>query len=241
MGRFKGTFEVPANYEPQKAAPFDARQLVNEKADLIKASTWQDSKGDMWIYSGMIVSVCSDSEANNRVYRLLDASHYSEEKYWTSLVELPELLSIQTNLQNQIDKIISTGGNGDPVLKEQIDQLKSQVTTLDNLVNDELVGIIAQQEQLDKVKEDINTIFTQLAFHNAILEGIGGEGEPKTILEAIASISLQIPVASEDNLGGIKLSAEIGLNNNHQVEIKALSTDKLIQGEKELILNGGTS
>jgi hypothetical protein len=41
------------------------------------ASTWQDSKGDMWIYSGMIVSVASDiNSKNNGVYVLQDATYY---------------------------------------------------------------------------------------------------------------------------------------------------------------------
>lgn len=77
MARFKGTFEVPANYEPQKAAPFDARQLVESKSDLFLARTWQDTNGDMWIYTGMIVSVATDIEASyNGVYRLVDAAKY---------------------------------------------------------------------------------------------------------------------------------------------------------------------
>lgn len=122
MGRFKGTFEVPANYEPQKAAPFDARQLVETKADLILASTWQDSKGDMWIYSGMIVSVASDiNSKNNGVYVLQDAAYYYDLNYWTKLASDKDI----ADLQEQIDNIdISGEGSGsDDIVVETYEDL----------------------------------------------------------------------------------------------------------------------
>lgn len=40
MARYRGNFTVAANYEPLKAAPFDARALVETKADLTAATTW---------------------------------------------------------------------------------------------------------------------------------------------------------------------------------------------------------
>jgi hypothetical protein len=41
MSRYKGLFQVPANYEPLIRGPFDARELVETKADLINPATWQ--------------------------------------------------------------------------------------------------------------------------------------------------------------------------------------------------------
>ena len=48
MSREKGTFLVPANYEPQKAAPFDARMKVESKADLTLEKTWKLRDGEIW-------------------------------------------------------------------------------------------------------------------------------------------------------------------------------------------------
>lgn len=239
MARFKGTFEVPANYEPQKAAPFDARSLVNTKASLTQASTWQDSKGDMWIYSGMLVTVSADSENNNGVYRLLDAEHYNNESYWQKLVELPELVQVKDDLQTQLDNIVISGG--DIALKEQVDTIAAQVNALDAIVNDELAGIIAAHSRLDTVEQENELMSEKILFHSNILEGIGGEGQPATVLQAIEAITFELPVASMETLGGVKLSEVIGLNDAGQIEVKKLSTDKLIQGDKELVLNGGTA
>jgi hypothetical protein len=73
MARYKGTFAVSANYEPLIAAPFDARQLVETKADLINPAIWQRADGSIWTYTGMIVSVAADSDpANNGIYVLIN-------------------------------------------------------------------------------------------------------------------------------------------------------------------------
>jgi hypothetical protein len=100
MARFKGTFEIPANYEPQKAAPFDARMLVEARSDLVKAETWQDSEGDMWIYSGMIVAVASDINAENRgIYMLLDASAFDNASSWQKMADYSDISAIQTEIE----------------------------------------------------------------------------------------------------------------------------------------------
>lgn len=126
MARFKGTFEVPANYEPQKAAPFDARQLVESKSDLFLARTWQDTNGDMWIYTGMIVSVATDIEASyNGVYRLVDAAKYDQETGWQKLADDEAIAAIQEeikDLQEQIENIeVSGGGSSDIEVETEAD------------------------------------------------------------------------------------------------------------------------
>ena len=40
MARSKGTASFSANFEPQKAAPLDARFITANKADLILTATW---------------------------------------------------------------------------------------------------------------------------------------------------------------------------------------------------------
>lgn len=68
MARYRGTFSVAASYEPLTASPFDARELVDYKSDLIDPATWEQENGDIWIYTGMIVSVANDTDENNGVY-----------------------------------------------------------------------------------------------------------------------------------------------------------------------------
>ena len=110
MARYRGNFTVAANYEPLKAAPFDARALVESKADLILPTTWQQKDGGLWIYSGMIVSVGSDIEPeNNGVYVLLDAANYTNENSWRKLADVAGI----EDLQNQINEIEVGGGSQD--------------------------------------------------------------------------------------------------------------------------------
>lgn len=102
MGRKKGTFVVPANYEPQKAAPFDARTVVESKQDLVLAATWADANGDIWIYTGLRVSVTTDvNSSNNGLYLLIDKDNYTSFDSWKKLADETDL----QNLQEQIDNI----------------------------------------------------------------------------------------------------------------------------------------
>lgn len=109
MARYRGNFTVAANYEPHKAAPFDARALVETKADLIAASTWVQRNGSIWVYSGMIVSVSSDIEPkNNGVYVLTDAKNYHLEECWRKLADVVDIAELQEKIDN-----LEIGGNGD--------------------------------------------------------------------------------------------------------------------------------
>ena len=73
MTREKGTASFSANFEAQKAAPIDARMIVNTKNDLIVTQTQEANDGYVYTYRGMIVSVHSDPDSNNNgLYRLKD-------------------------------------------------------------------------------------------------------------------------------------------------------------------------
>ena len=109
MAREKGTFQVAANYEPLIAAPFDARSLVETRADLINPTTWRQPNGDIWIYNGMIVAVSSDvNSTNNGVYVLLNANNYTEISSWQKLADTASI----DHLQEQIDNIDTSEGLG---------------------------------------------------------------------------------------------------------------------------------
>lgn len=58
---------------------------------------------------------------------------------------------------------------------------------------------------------------------------------------AIEAAAYQLPAATKDDFGGVKLSDEIGVDADDHLEIKSVSTDKLVQGKMELVLNGGNA
>lgn len=117
MARYKGNFKASANYEPQIAAPFDARALVEARADLFLASTWQQKNGDIWTYPGMIVSVASDiNPSNNGVYMLL-AQDFTQESNWQKLSTLDQIM----DLQKQIDELQVEAGSIDIELDSEDD------------------------------------------------------------------------------------------------------------------------
>ena len=80
MSREKGVLPISANFEPQKAGPFDARAIVSEKADLLLDSTWEANDGGIYAYNGMITAVYNDG-SNNGLYILID-DDYSLEANW---------------------------------------------------------------------------------------------------------------------------------------------------------------
>ena len=85
MSREKGVAPFSANFEAQKAAPIDARMIVDTKADLLLLATWTANDSGVYVYKGMIVAVHSDAtEDNNGVYRLLDTD-YTQESSWEKL------------------------------------------------------------------------------------------------------------------------------------------------------------
>lgn len=292
MARFKGTFEVPANYEPQKAAPFDARQLVENKSDLFLTQTWQDTNKDMWLYNGMLVSVSGDTETNyNGIYWLIDKNKYNQSSGWQKLADDSAILAIKamigeitpdTTLVTMINK---KADQSKTYTKTEIDNLLAELdqfeannaiientkaiakNTVDIAALDEILKIALEnnKEGLDSIKElaiwaqeHETKVFPIINKHTTILEGIGEQGEKPTVKayidDAIAAItSYELPVATLEKLGGIKSAADI-IEDQKVVkatnaiyvnpvtaigEVKAVSTDILVQGENELILNGG--
>lgn len=106
MARYKGTFSVAANYEPHVGGPFDARELVEAKADLTNPATWRQHNGEEWLYVGMNVTVASDvNPKNNGTYRL-SAFPYTDAANWIRQADVQDI----AHLQEQIDNIEVTGG-----------------------------------------------------------------------------------------------------------------------------------
>lgn len=81
--RPNGLLSISANFEPQIAAPFDARQYVPSKVDLISENTWLANDNNLYIYVGMMVSVSQDADPTlNGVYVLLDVPNYTNFNSW---------------------------------------------------------------------------------------------------------------------------------------------------------------
>ena len=115
MARYRGTYTTAANYELLKAGPFDARQLVETKADLINPATWRQSNGDIWIYVGMMVAVAADENPNNNGVYVLKNKAYTVESSWEKQATEQDI----QNLQQQIDNLEVTSGSLDITLNSK--------------------------------------------------------------------------------------------------------------------------
>lgn len=154
MARYKGTFTAAANYEPLVGGPFDARELVDTKADLIAAKTWQQPNGDLWIYEGMKVIV-KDEHA---IYVLLNPISYFLESSWLRSANMEDIAAINAKIgvlpegKTVIDLINSMSGGGydDTVLVQRIETVENKQTETDKNyeVLKSLVGTAPVSEQI---------------------------------------------------------------------------------------------
>ena len=118
MARYKGTFTVAANYEPLIAAPFDARQLVESRSDLINPKTWNRSDGTNWTYVGMMVSVSRDiEESYNGIYVLI-ADDFTQLSNWRKCAD-------DRDVKRLLEEIaaLEVGAGGQDIEIDSIDDL----------------------------------------------------------------------------------------------------------------------
>lgn len=107
MSRYKGTFAISANYEPLIAAPFDARQLVECKADLTSTKTWARADGSVWTYAGMMVAVAQDTNPENNGIYVLIAEDYTLQSNWRKQANSTDIDKLREEIEN-----ISISGGG---------------------------------------------------------------------------------------------------------------------------------
>lgn len=116
MARYKGTFAVSANYEPLVAAPFDARQLVETKADLTSTSTWVRADGSFWTYPGMVVSVAQDiNPDNNGIYVLINED-FTLDANWRKSADERDIKELRSRIEE-----LSGGSNLDVDVETEAD------------------------------------------------------------------------------------------------------------------------
>lgn len=163
MARYKGTFVAPSNYEPLVGGPFDARELVETKADLIAAKTWQQPNGDLWIYEGMKV-VVKDEHA---IYILLNPISYFLESSWIrsanelDIATIQELIGEVPQGQTIMGLINSIAGGGgaydDTKLVERIVAVEEKQTQIDKDY-EALKGLIGEKPVSEQINDAIDNL-----------------------------------------------------------------------------------
>lgn len=110
-------------------------------------------------------------------------------------------------------------------------------------------GLDSIKELAVWIEEHETEILPIINKHTDILAGIGGENQPATVVAAIEAAKYVLPGATVEALGGIKSAADVdgkvAVNKvyvdatTNVAEVKAFSTDNLVQGTMTLVLNGG--
>jgi hypothetical protein len=101
MARYEGMFAAPSNYEPLIAAPFDARSLVEDQADLINPATWEVSGGrGIWAYVGMVVTVAFDEDDSKRGVYVLVADDFTKLSNWRKCADERDIARLQEAIKN---------------------------------------------------------------------------------------------------------------------------------------------
>ena len=148
------------------------------------------------------------------------------------------------------------------LLADEIARAKAAEKDLDDAIK--LLTDGAGTDEIDSVKElidyvnahgaTVEGINNRLDGHDDILAGIGGENQPATVLAAIQAAAYVLPQATADVLGGVKSAKDVVNGETTSVavnkvyvgedgvgEVKAFSTDNLVQGSMTLVLNGGNA
>lgn len=88
MARTKGNVPYSGSLEVTIKAPLDARRVVQLKSDLYKDETWRylgtPDKPDnsLYLYKGLDVIVCGDTDENNGIYVLMNVDGFAQESSW---------------------------------------------------------------------------------------------------------------------------------------------------------------
>lgn len=135
-------------------------------------------------------------------------------------------------------------------------KLSDDLAILINNPTEELDSVVEIIEHVKNNGAAVTGIITRLNGHDAILAGIGGEGETATVKKYVDDAIAAIPglaIATSTTLGGIKSAADVvdGETTTTAVnkvyvdattgvaEVKAFSIDNLVQGSMTLVLNAG--
>lgn len=80
MARERGIFNFSASLEVKKQAPLDARQTYITYEELTQQSTWVDTDGKVWLFTGLIVPV--NYNGQNALFMLINPDAYTSTSSW---------------------------------------------------------------------------------------------------------------------------------------------------------------
>ena len=183
MSRVKGTNVTGAPIELTSGAPVDAKMLVDTKADLYNASTWQApsaagaNAGKMFCYYGMLVYVGNDAEhpENNGLYVLQnsganDANADATANSGANWVRISQTDTRINAIESDIDSIQSELENiptaDNVVLKTDISTVIPEEGAVDTKVASEKAvadSLAAKQNTLKYYSEGTNTVTIETA------------------------------------------------------------------------------
>lgn len=176
--------------------------------------------------------------------------------------------SVSKQVSDAIAGVVAEAPEAFDTLKEIADYIAGDKTNAAELVNKvnanteaiaaevkragekevELAGLISGLETAYKAKdEELVAEDLRLAGliqgNTDLISTLNGDGEGsvnKKISDAIAAIP-SIPAATASTLGLVKVGETISVDTEGTINVAKVSTDILVQGEKELILNGGSA
>ena len=112
-------------------------------------------------------------------------------------------------------------------------ELAGLINGLDAAYKAKDAELVAEDEKLaQSIKANLDAI--------AVLNGDGEGSVNKKIADAIAAIPAT-PVATVEKAGLVKASETISVGTDGTMNVVKVSTDILVQGEQELVLNGGSA
>lgn len=163
MARIKGQANYASNFEVLKQAPLDSRTVVSDSGDLTKIATWQDADGNVWLYDGLIVTVPNTNNPSApEVYVLKDKDNYGRRDAWLKLgadnasavAAIQEALKKKANLVEGkvsatelpiVTSLVQTDDTTIPSAKLVNEALTSVGNTLENKINEKVVGLLHWQ------------------------------------------------------------------------------------------------
>lgn len=130
---------------------------------------------------------------------------------------------------------------GETYTREEISDLIADITGGESAA-DVLADLNAYKgsndERVGKVETKLNTIAEGAQVN--VIEAVKIEGQDEAL--EITEKTVTLPAATVEQLGLVKLSAEVGIDENNALEVKSLNVNKLAQTEGDvLILNGGAA
>lgn len=155
-----------------------------------------------------------------------------------------------TDANNAVETLKTTEvkANADAVaLLNGEDTGKSVRVIAGEAANDAVATMLADApEAFDTLKEMADWLNTHSAdaieMDNRIAANEGKlEGIETTVLAAIEAAAYELPTATADALGGVKASEEVSVAADGTLGIAKVSTDVLVNGAEELVLNGGNA